>query len=67
MSKDGDSAATFIKNAKNMSTTLLVVKDNQGTIFGALCFEHWRNSMHFFGTGETQLFTFKEDDQIKVY
>ena len=47
--------------------TLLVVEDDQGYKFGALCFEEWASHKGFFGTGESFVFTFANSDQVQVF
>lgn len=67
MNTDGVSIGTFYEKCKKIRTTLIVIKDSKGTIFGGYCTEAWRTSTKFFGTGENFLFTFKYDNKITVY
>jgi len=67
LNRDGVSIGTFYEKAKYCRTTLLVVQDSQGYVFGGFCNEAWHPSSKFYGTGETFLFTFKKTDKPTVW
>ena len=43
------------------------MKDTHGYVFGAFCTETWKKSPTFYGTGETFLFTFREENKPVIY
>ena len=68
LSVDGVSLQTFFTNAKGSWNTLLFVEDTKGYKFGAYLCEEWSTRKHFYGTGESFLFTFKDtEEDIKVF
>ncbi|CAI2360256.1 unnamed protein product [Moneuplotes crassus] len=65
---DGASYKTFYKNVYNHSATILIIQDSNGWKFGAYAASDWEIKKHFYGTGESFLFTFKDTDQnISTY
>lgn len=54
----GSSLHTLLMLSKNHTPTLLVIKDEQGNVFGGYGSDEWHRSTQYFGTGETFLFTF---------
>ena len=46
---------------------MVICEDEQGHKFGALNFEEWQHRKQFYGTGESFVFTFHDQDQCKVY
>ena len=67
MNKDGVSIGTFYERCKKVRTTLLVVQDTKGWVFGGYCTEAWHPSVRFYGTGENFLFTFKTGNKPIIY
>ena len=62
--EDGCSLRTFFAKTESLEPTVLLVKTTAGEVFGAYCSESWsnrlgRDSGHWFGTGETFLFSLK--------
>jgi hypothetical protein len=66
--EDGVSLQTFYKNANNYSNAILFIEDNNGYKFGAYTTEDWAIHKHFYGTGESFLFTFRDtEEDIEFY
>ncbi|XP_072908667.1 oxidation resistance protein 1-like isoform X2 [Hemitrygon akajei] len=64
-SKHGMSLKTLYRSMTGVDTPmLLVIKDSDGQLFGALASEPFKISDCFYGTGETFLFTFYPEFQI---
>lgn len=61
--EDGVSLQTFYKCAHNHSNSLLFIEDSKGFKFGAYLTEEWKVHKHFYGTGESFLFTFKDNEE----
>ena len=60
LDEDGCSLITFFKNARDYETTVLLVQDADGWIFGGLITESWKASYGFYGNGDNTLFTFED-------
>ncbi|XP_029919644.1 oxidation resistance protein 1-like [Myripristis murdjan] len=61
----GSSIKTLYRNMAGLDTpTLMVLKDGDGQVFGALASEPLRVSDCFYGTGETFLFSFCPELQV---
>lgn len=61
---DGCSLRTFFAKTESLEPTILLIKTSEGEVFGAFCSESWSNRLgrdagHFFGNGETFLFSLK--------
>ena len=67
MTLNGASMITFMKLIKKEDMTLVIVEDEEGHKFGALCFEEWVARNNFYGTGESFVFTFHDSDDCKVF
>ena len=67
MSEHGHSMITFMNLIKDASTTVILVEDEHGHKFGAMCFDEWKHKHSFYGTGESFVFTFHDTDECKVY
>jgi hypothetical protein len=67
MNKDGVSIGTFYDRCKDHRTTLLVIQDQNGWIFGGFCTEAWHPSSRFYGTGENFVYTFKTGNKPIIY
>ncbi|XP_036411353.1 oxidation resistance protein 1-like isoform X1 [Megalops cyprinoides] len=64
-SKHGMSLKTLYRTMQGQDTpVLLVIKDSDGQVFGALASEPFKVSDGFYGTGETFLFTFCPDFEV---
>ena len=66
-STDGCSLLTFYKNVREYETTVLVVKDESGYIFGGFCTETWKDSSGFYGNSQNMLFTYEKEQEPIVY
>lgn len=65
---DGISLQTFFKNAKGYSNSILFIEDDGGYKFGAYTTEDWKIHKHFYGTGESFLFTFRDtEEDVEFY
>jgi hypothetical protein len=64
---DGVSYQTFYNNLRSRDNTVILINDHKGSVFGAYCTEEWRIKSHFYGTGESFVFKFDDDDDIKVF
>ncbi|KAJ0401884.1 hypothetical protein ATCC90586_003492 [Pythium insidiosum] len=54
----GSSLHSLLVLAKNQTPTLIVVKDDQGNVFGGFGSDEWRRATQYFGNGETFIFSF---------
>ncbi|XP_017268684.1 oxidation resistance protein 1a isoform X2 [Kryptolebias marmoratus] len=64
-SKHGMSIKTLYRAMQGQDTpVLLVIKDSDGQVFGALASEPFKVSDGFYGTGETFLFTFNPEFEV---
>jgi len=60
MKRHGASLKTIFSRCWNHDTTLLLVLDQEGVAFGGFATEQWRDrGEHYFGSGESFLFTFR--------
>ncbi|KAM6210794.1 oxidation resistance protein 1 isoform 3-T3 [Sarcoramphus papa] len=63
--KHGMSLKTLYRSMLGLDTpVLLVIKDSDGQVFGALASEPFKVSDGFYGTGETFMFTFAPDFEV---
>ena len=53
LSKDGCALKTFYQKNVDVNNSLIIVKDDNGNIFGAFATEMFRSGDKFYGTGET--------------
>mmetsp|Transcript_32817 Transcript_32817/g.32041 ORF Transcript_32817/g.32041 Transcript_32817/m.32041 type:complete len:88 (-) Transcript_32817:193-456(-) len=67
INKDGVSMQTFFHKVKNRDHTAILIEDTDGFIFGSYTCEHWHVSNHFYGTGEGFVFTFGNEEDMKVF
>lgn len=66
--EDGVSLQTFYRNAKSYSNSILFIEDTKGYKFGAYLAEEWGIHKHFYGTGESFLFTFRDtEEDVEFY
>ncbi|RMX67678.1 hypothetical protein DD238_000633 [Peronospora effusa] len=55
---NGSALETLLLLAKKQSPTLLVIKDAKGKVFGGFASDEWHHAFHYYGTGESFLFSF---------
>ena len=68
MSKDGTSINTFYSKSQGKGSSLLVVKDDGGNVFGAYANEEFKYTPNkFYGTGETFLFSFFKSERVYCF
>lgn len=67
ISKDGVSMQTFYRNTRHRDNTVILIKDHNDKVFGAYCCEEWKMHKYFYGIGESFVFKFIEEDDIKVF
>jgi hypothetical protein len=57
---DGISLKTFFSNTHDHTATILLIQDTKGYRFGCYAAHDWKIQRHFYGTGESFLFTFRD-------
>lgn len=67
ISVDGTSLKTLYNKCEGINNSVLIIKDDEGNIFGAYASEEYAPSSKFFGTGECFLFTFYKEDKIHIF
>ena len=67
LSTDGSALKSFYKKNEGIKNTILVIKDDEGNIFGAYASDAFYPSSTFCGTPDSFLFTFYKEDKIHVY
>lgn len=63
--RDGISLNTLYRRVAKHKSTLVVVRDTGGAIFGAFCAEAWHTHTRYFGTGES--FVFQTHPKLVAY
>ena len=62
LKRHGATMISMFERCRGHRFTLLLVVDSEGTVFGGVGSEEWRNHRdRYFGSGESWLFTFKDD------
>ena len=67
LDEDGCSLITFFQSCREWDTTVMVIKDENGWIFGGFCTEAWKCSYTFFGNGQNFLYSFQDGDEPYIY
>ena len=57
----GTELATFFKNARGSDYTLLLIETINGSVFGGFCSREWKPTGSYFGTGESFIFSIREE------
>ena len=64
---DGSSLRTFYEKCQDINNSILVLKDDEGNIFGGYASEKFEPIHNFMGTGECFLFSFYKGNKINVF
>ena len=67
ISVDGCALRSFYDKCEGVHNSILVIKDEDGNIFGGYASEVWNPKFTFYGTGECFLFTYYKQNRINVY
>ena len=67
LSVDGSALKTFYDKCEEINNSVLVIKDDEGNIFGAYASEVFTPTSTFSGTGECFLFTYFNTNKIHIY
>ena len=67
ISVDGCALRSFYDKTEKINNSILVVKDEDGNVFGGYASEPWTPQFTFYGTGECFLFSYFKDNKIHVY
>ena len=67
ISVDGCALRSFYTKCEKVNNSIIVVKDDEGNVFGAYASESFAPKFTFYGTGECFLFTFYKDNRIQVF
>ncbi|CAH0475853.1 unnamed protein product [Peronospora belbahrii] len=64
VASNGSALETFLLLAKRQRPTLLVIKDAEGNVFGGFASDEWHHAFHYYGTGESFLFSFASSSAV---
>ena len=67
LSVDGSALKSFYKKCEGIKNSILVIKDDEGNVFGAYASDVFYPSSTFCGSRDSFLFTFYKEDEIHVY
>ena len=67
LSRDGSALKSFYKKCEGIKNTILVIRDEEGNVFGAYASDTFYPSSTFCGSPDCFLFTFYKEDKIHVY
>ena len=67
ISVDGCALRSFYTKCEKVNNSIIVVKDDEGNVFGAYASESFSPKFTFYGTGECFLFTFYKDNRIQFF
>eukprot|EP00743_Colponemidia_sp_Colp-15_P003565 GILK01003846.1.p1 GENE.GILK01003846.1~~GILK01003846.1.p1 ORF type:complete len:607 (+),score=90.01 GILK01003846.1:153-1973(+) len=65
--KHGTSINTFYRKTAKQGPTIVVIKDTLGYVFGGFASEAWHISPHFYGTGESFLYSFRRNEAMQCF
>jgi hypothetical protein len=67
ISVDGCALRSFYDKCEKVNNSILVLKDEDGNIFGGYASEAWSPKYTFYGTGECFLFTYYKENRINIF
>jgi hypothetical protein len=67
LSVDGSALKSFYKKCEGIRNSILVIKDDEGNVFGGYASDIFFPTSTFRGSLDTFLFTFYKEDKIHVY
>ena len=67
ISIDGSDLKSFYYKCEGINNSILIIKDDEGNVFGAYASEVYAPTSNFSGTGECFLFTFFKENKIHIY
>ena len=67
ISVDGCALRSFYDKCEKVNNSILVLKDEDGNIFGGYASEEWSPKYTFYGTGECFLFTYYKENRINIF
>ena len=67
ISIDGSALKSFYNKCEGINNSILLIKDDEGNVFGAYASEVYSPTSTFTGTGECFLFTFFKENKIHIY
>jgi hypothetical protein len=67
ISVDGSALKSLYNKCQGISNSVLVIKDDEGNVFGAYASDEYIPSSKFTGTGECFLFTFYKENKIHIF
>ena len=67
ISVDGSNLKTLYNKCEGINNSVLIIRDEEGNVFGAYASEEFTPTSKFSGTGECFLFTFFKENKIHIY
>jgi hypothetical protein len=67
ISVDGSALKSLYKKCEGIKNSILIIKDDEGNVFGAYASDVFYPSSTFCGSPDSFLFTFYKEDKIHVY
>ena len=67
ISVDGSALKTLYNKCEGINNSILIIRDEEGNVFGAYASEEYTPTSKFSGTGECFLFTFFKENKIHIY
>ena len=67
ISADGSALKSLYNKCEGINNSILVIKDDEGNVFGTYASEEYIPSSKFTGTGECFLFTFYKENKIHIF
>ena len=58
---------SFYDKCEQVNNSILVIKDEDGNVFGGYASEAWKPKYTFYGTGECFLFTYYKENRINIF